>query len=102
MKTSTFRVLAVSALANMAMAAPTPSGVGLCNSLGLGHGPSPSEDSSSNFQAFEAFKDAATSAVTPAGYLKSFANLNVTYNEPKMFVGYTELATYNVQACKYP
>jgi hypothetical protein len=97
-----FHALALAVLANWAVAVPTPQGVGQCSPLDAGHGPSPTEDSVSAFQSLEAFKNDATSAITPAGYLRSFSNLNVTYNEPEMFAGYMQLNSYNVSACKYP
>jgi hypothetical protein len=96
-----FQVLALAVLAKLAMAVPTPQSGGQCYPLDLGHGPSPTEDSVSAFQSLEAFKDAATSAITPAGYLRSFANLDVTYNEPDLFAGYMQLNSYDVSGCKY-
>jgi hypothetical protein len=96
-----FHALALAVLANWAVAVPTPQGVGQCSPLDAGHGPSPTEDSVSAFQSLEAFKNDATSAITPAGYLKSFSNFNVTYNEPDMFAGYMQFDSYDVSACKY-
>jgi hypothetical protein len=82
-----------SAVAKMAMN-------GECSMLMRGNGPLPLEDTPKAFQALKNISDSATSAVTPSGYISSYVNTNATYNEPKLFAGYTDLDTYDVQRCK--
>jgi hypothetical protein len=71
----------------------------LCDPLPLGHGSPVLPDTPEAFQAHAAFADAALSATTPVGYIKSYANLLTTYNEASQFVHYLNMDTYNVDQC---
>jgi len=65
-----------------------------------GFGPLPSVDTPEAFQALEVFSKAARSVTTPSGYVRSYVDLNHTYDEPTMFVRYLELEDYDVDTCK--
>jgi hypothetical protein len=67
----------------------------------VGYGPLPSVDTPEAFQALEAFSKAARSVATPSGYVRSYVDLNHTYDEPTMFVKYIELEDYDVDTCKF-
>jgi hypothetical protein len=67
----------------------------------LGAGPRPSEDTAEAFQAYMPFARAALSATTPSGYVVSYRNNLVTYNEANQFIDYDYLDTYDVNECTY-
>ncbi|KAF1837759.1 hypothetical protein BDW02DRAFT_627691 [Decorospora gaudefroyi] len=88
------------AAATSAYAAPfAPGELPACSPLPLGSGPVPSPDTPEQFQSYAPFSAAATSAITPGDYVQSYSNLLVTFNEPRQFVGYSSLSSYNVSEC---
>lgn len=72
-----------------------------CTPRAIGAGPRPSDDTPEAFQAYAPFADAALSAATPAGYVQSYRNLQITYNEPTQFIDYDYLQSYDVNECMY-
>lgn len=95
--TAFINALMLTILVSSAMAAPIDE---FCSPLHGGKGPSPVKDTPESFQALKAFRDAATSAITPSGYIQSYVNTNTTYNQPQLFAGYTDLEDYDVQSCE--
>jgi hypothetical protein len=92
---------ALTGLAALVTALPSPQDAGHCFPLAPGHGPVPAIDSAEAFQASEVLRSIAESAITPPGYVNAFTNLNMTYSENAKFDGYYELKSYDVKACKY-
>jgi hypothetical protein len=72
-----------------------------CVPAPIGTGPRPSEDTPEAFQAYTPFANAALNAVTPSGYVISYRNYMVTYNEPSQFIDFEYLDTYDVDECTY-
>lgn len=73
----------------------------VCDPLVSGSGPKVFPDTPEAFQAYTPFSDAASSAVTPAGYVQAYSNLLTTYDEPSQFVHYVTMDSYDVAQCKY-
>lgn len=98
------QAVAITALASSAYAAPRAAILADCSPLPTGLGPvaysTAVEDTPEKFQKYEGFSKAALAAVTPSGYVQSYSNMNSTYNDPALFVGYRELTSYDVQECK--
>jgi hypothetical protein len=111
------RTIALAAAASTVYAIPTEKRQDACQPLSQGSGPVPSPDTvccseiniraTANglqpdaFLAYQPFSTAALAAVTPAGYVQAYSNLNSTYDSNTQFVLYTQMTTYDVQACKY-
>jgi hypothetical protein len=95
---------AITALASSVYAAPGAAIMADCSPLPLGLGPASYsisvEDTPENFQKHEEFSKDALAAITPSGYVKSYSNMNSTYNDPALFAGYRKLDSYDVQECK--
>ncbi|KAH6875981.1 hypothetical protein BKA58DRAFT_419389 [Alternaria rosae] len=71
----------------------------VCDPLVPGSGPKVFPDTPEVFQAYNPFSDAASSAVTPAGYVQAYSNLLTTYDEPSQFVHYVTMDSYDVARC---
>ncbi|KAI4696119.1 uncharacterized protein J4E88_000291 [Alternaria novae-zelandiae] len=71
----------------------------VCEPLFSGSGPKVFPDTPEAFQAYTPFSDAASSAVTPPGYVQSYSNLLTTYDEPSQFVHYMTMDSYDVDLC---
>lgn len=97
------RFCAISIAISSALAIPFTIGsaAGTCSPLEHGNGPVPSSDTADAFLSHGAFGDAATSATTPSGFMRAYANEKFTYNEPSQFITYIGLDTYDVSQCKY-
>ncbi|KAF2825770.1 hypothetical protein CC86DRAFT_34706 [Ophiobolus disseminans] len=70
-----------------------------CSTNFPGSGPSPSNDTSQDFLAFQNFTDAATLAHTPYGYNLSFINQTATVWNNQTFLDFNEVTYYNVDGC---
>jgi hypothetical protein len=70
----------------------------ICKPLPAGLGPVPFPDNPKNFLEFSDFRTAAENAVTPTRYQKTFTNANAA-NNANGYLGYTTLATYDVDTC---
>lgn len=69
-----------------------------CASQPLGSGPVPSPDTDTAFLSSTDLSAAANNAVTPNGYYNTFTNLQGSSNSYG-YLGFTTLASYDVQAC---
>lgn len=98
------RPFALTALATTALGRALPQQQdteGDCSANPSGSGPVPKPDTPEAFRDYDAFSQAAVSAQTPSGYVLSYKNQTVTYNNPQLFAGYKLLDSYDVGACKF-
>jgi hypothetical protein len=70
----------------------------ICKPLPAGSGPVPSPDTVENFLKLSDFETAAKGAITPTGYQNTFTNAKAA-NNANGYLGYTTLATYDVDTC---
>ncbi|KAG9956696.1 hypothetical protein KCU61_g9638, partial [Aureobasidium melanogenum] len=69
-----------------------------CAAQPLGSGPVPSPDTDTEFLSSTDLSAAANNAVTPSGYYSTFTDLQGSSNSYS-YLGFTNLASYDVQAC---
>ena len=91
--------LAASSVASAVYADPTDTSLkrSIDNS-GCAVAPS-ADDTPENFASQKSFSDAATSAITPAGYYQSYADQSGSSEGVYGYMGYTVLDTYDVASC---
>jgi hypothetical protein len=94
------KAVTLTALASLAVAAPQSLSNIECSPQPIGVGPAIPQDTPEDFKKYGEFSKAALSAVTPSGYVRSYSNLDSTYNDPALFAGYRELSGYDVEECE--
>ena len=89
---------AVTGLAAVASAATATSG---CSPQATGYGPVPSPNTEAAFKTNAAFASAASNAVTPSLYQRTFVNLNASESasSSNVYMGYYELKSYDPASC---
>jgi hypothetical protein len=97
----TMMLTVFAAVAAVTAALPAPQDdPGHCFPLDPGYGPVPTDNTPSGFLGFKDLSTAATSALTPQGFIKSSEDRSYTYSDASLYAGYQELQTYDPQTCK--